>query len=148
MKKPSLRKYGYEEIFINNTQLKKLYNLYLDKSVYNKVLDKLVFLAIVTISVTFTLPLFIDVDPKVLLFVKSMTIFILAIFGLELLREYVKSKDAADFFRKNWVDFILVVFLSFCFFFIAFFSFLLEPIRYYASEGKNFRALFKLFKKN
>lgn len=147
----NLRKYGYEEYFVNKTHLRKLYGMYLDKNIYNKILDKLVFFAIVTIVMSVVMPFFFDISPRVLFYINSATTFVLLIFILELFRNYAHSRSGIEFLKKNWIDFILVVFLSFYFLFISFLSLInlkiFEALKLYISDAKHLRAFFLIFKK-
>lgn len=141
------KKYGYEEYFMNDSHIKKLYNMYLEKSIYNKVLDKLVFFAMMMIVMSVVMSIISDVDGIVLLFLNSLNVLILTIFGLELLRAYARSRSGKDFLKHHWIDFTLLVFLSFYFFIITtlgYFFRLFDFLKPFAQETKEIRAIWKL----
>ena len=143
--------YGYVEYFVNDNHMKKLYNMYIHKTVYDKIMDILVLSAIIFTVVGIVLELTIDVDNTILHIIHSLSTIIIAIFALELLREYVKSKTSREFFRKHWIDFILVVFLSFYFLFMNYFGFAkihqLTKAKSAVTEFKHAKIMFKVFKK-
>ena len=143
-----LKRYGYQEYFINDTHIKKLYGMYLDKSLYNKILDKLVFFSFVTIVMSVVLPYFSFVHPTTLILVNAIASFVLIVFAFELLRSYVHSRSSRDFLRKHWVDFMLVSFLSFYFLFITTLHILnikvFDVVKVYLTDAKHFRAFVKL----
>ena len=92
-----------------------------------------------------------DVNNKILILIHSFSILILSIFVLELVRDYASSKSKKEFFRKPWLDFILITFLSVYFLFVTFLGFLkfflldfLKPVFY---DMKEMRAFWKIFKR-
>ena len=73
----------YEEYFINDTRLKKLYNMYVHQSFFDKLLDILVFSAMLLTVMSVVMDYFGYVDNQIMILVHSFSVFILAIFGLE-----------------------------------------------------------------
>ncbi len=145
------KKYGYEEYFINDTYIKKLYNMYISKHIWDKILDVLVFTAILMTVMTVILDFFGEVHTIIHIIVHSFSALILAIFGLELLRHYAQSKTKNNFFKNHWLDFTLIVFLSFYFIFVSFLEVfrivlfdLLKPL---FQDAKHARLFFKIFKR-
>lgn len=145
------KKYHFEEYLINDSHFKKLYSMYLDKKLYNKILDKLVFFAIIMTLMSFVMVFISWVPTSVVVFVNSLTIFILMIFGLELVRAYAHSHTLKEFIKKHWIDVTLLVFLSFYFLFITIMSLLnvkvVEALKVYFQDAKYMRAFFQLFKR-
>ena len=145
------KKYHYDEYFINSNHFKKLYGMYLEKNLYNKFLDKIVFVSMMIILMSVVLPFFVDLNLKILLLLNSISSLVILIFLLELVRSYAESKSSRDFFKKNWIDFILIVFLSFYFLFISILGFfnikLIESLKLYFSDSKNVRILYKVFRR-
>lgn len=113
----------YREYFVNGTHMKRLYHLYIHKTIFDKILDILVLFAIIFSVIGLVLEFLGDIDINILYIVHSVSTIILVIFGLELLREYIKSNTFRDFFNSYWIDFILVVFLSFHFLFASYLGF-------------------------
>lgn len=146
------KKYDYEEYVINEGFFKKLYLMYMDKPWYNKLLDKLVVIAMLTIFISvlnyfFELP----IPSLMLIIVNTISSFVLLVFALELVRQYMHSKSKSEFLRNHWIDFVLVSFLSFYFLFIGMVGLfklwiidVLKPLFY---DAKDARVLFKLFKR-
>lgn len=119
----SKRNFGkIDEYFINDTYLKKLYNLYIRQSIYEKILDYLVFFAIIFTLMSIILEYLMNINEYILHLIHLISIIIIFIFALELIVEYAKSKTIKHFFTKHWIDFILVVFLSFYFLFAPYFG--------------------------
>jgi hypothetical protein len=103
---------GYEEYFINETKMKKLYNMYLHQSLFDKILDILVLLAIIFTLVSLVMQFLMDVSPVVLSYIHHFSLIILIIFSFELFREYLRSTSKQKFLKKYWVDMVLVALLS------------------------------------
>jgi len=119
----SKRNFGkIDEYFINDTYLKKLYNLYIRQSIYEKILDYLVFFAIIFTLMSIILEYLMNINEYILHLIHLISIIIIFIFALELIVEYAKSKTIKHFFTKHWIDFILIVFLSFYFLFAPYFG--------------------------
>ncbi|MCA9497380.1 MAG: hypothetical protein KC589_10650 [Nanoarchaeota archaeon] len=141
----------YEEYYVNDNHLKKLYNLYLHKTLFDKVLDILLFFAILFTIMGILLEYLININDTILHFIHSLSSIILIIFTLELMREYVLSKSTKHFFKKHWIDLSLLVILSFYFLFVTYFGFakagILNSISKFTKETKHFRVLFKLIKR-
>lgn len=144
------KKKFYYEHFENNSTLQKLYNLYIKQSMFDKILDVLVFFAISAAVLGLILEFTLNVDSKLLETIHSLSIIILLIFILELIREYAKSVSGRHFFKKHWVDLILVSMLSLFFLF----SYLgiakmigFNSIKVYIQEAKHTRVIFQLFKR-
>ena len=65
------KKYNYFEYFENDTHLKKLYNIYINKHIADKVLNLLVLTAIILTTMTVVLELLGDVNNVVVILVNS-----------------------------------------------------------------------------
>lgn len=146
------RKKSYiEEYVFNANMIKKLYNMYIHQTFWEKFLDFLVFLAITFTAVSFVLQFLVGVDQKILLVIHSASLFILAIFGLELLKEYAKSNKKGEFLTRHWLDLTLVSILSFFFLFGGFLGYLnlkeLSLVKDLTHETKGGRAIYKLFRR-
>ena len=113
----SRKKIKFEEYFVNDTYLKKLYNLYIRESQFEKALNYLVFLAIIFSVMALVLELFMHLNEKVLEFIHTASTIVLIIFIIELIVEYSKSRTKKKFLKKFWIDLILVILLSFYFLF-------------------------------
>ncbi len=140
----------HEEYFVHGNYIKKLYNFYIHQSIFDKILDVLVLFAIIFTIMGVVLEFLIGVDEYILHYIHLFSSVILLIFTLELIRDYAKSKTYRAFFRKHWVDVILVTLLSLYFIFSYFgLSKLrgLNSIKTYLQEAKHFRVIFNLFNK-
>lgn len=118
------KKHVHKEYFINHTHLERLYNMYLHQTVWDKVLDNLVFFAIVFTVSNLIVHYFFDIVSPTLQILNVMSKVVLLIFGLDLVRHYVKAKSRRDFYMHYGVDLFLVVFLSMYFLFYTYFEFL------------------------
>ena len=67
MFKRTKKKYYYEEYFVNDTYLKKLYNVYINKHFADKLLNILAFFAILATVMAVILELLGDVNNKILI---------------------------------------------------------------------------------
>ncbi len=112
-----------DEYFVNDTHLKRLYNMYIHQTKIEKFLDFLVFSAIIFTIMTLVLELFFDLNEEIVHFIHLSSIIIVFIFAIELIIQYSKSKTKREFFKKFWLDFILIVFLSFYFLFAPYLGF-------------------------
>ena len=140
----------YEEYFINSNKFKKLYNLYVHQSILDKILDICVFFAILFTIMSFVLEFLIGIDHAVFIFIHEISALVLLIFILELFRDYAKSKSSKLFFKKHWIDLILVVFLSFYFLFSYFGLAKIRGVtsaKKYFQEAKHVRVIFNSVKK-
>jgi hypothetical protein len=145
------KKYGYEEYFINENQIKKLYNMYVDRHVLGKVLDIMVLVAIISTVMSLVMEFLGEVDNIVHFVVHSFSFLILLIFSLELLKHYAEAKTNRDFLKKHWIDFVLVAFLSFYFLFITFLDllkfFIFDFLKPMFSDAKNARIFYNVIRK-
>lgn len=137
--------------FINGTHLERLYNQYLHQTIFDRVLDNLVFLAIIfTISNFISHHLF-HIESVVLNFINSISYVILLIFGLDLLRNYLKSDIKKHFFSHNGLDVFLIVFLSFYFLFFTYLEILrfriFSTLKPWVLEIKHIRVIMHLFRR-
>lgn len=139
------------EYYHNETPFKKLYNLYMKKTLFEKIFNAVVLFAMIATIVGTVMSFLTDVDFKIILLVNSLSGFILIIFILELFRDYAKSKSKREFFKHHWIDIILVTLMSFFFFFMSVVYFLqflfLEHIKPLVHELKEMRIFYKFFKK-
>ena len=144
------KQHHYEEYYINETHMKKLYNMYIHQSFFDKILDVLVLFAIIFTVMSIILELLLDVNNSILVIVHSFSIIVLVIFILELMRDYLKSKSAKHFIKHHWIDVILVVFLS-LFFVFAYLGFAkvrgIHSLKAYFHEAKEIRVIFSYFSK-
>ncbi len=144
------KKYNYEEYFINDTYMKKLYNMYINKSFVDKIIDMLILFSLLLILMSLILKYLIHIDTKILLLIEKFSIFILIIFTIELYRDYLKSKNINDFFKNYWIDFLLIIFLNFYFLFISVLGFMklfrFDFLKIIFSRLKHIRILYKHFK--
>lgn len=144
------KKYGYDEYFINENQIKKLYNMYVDRHLLGKFLDIMVLIAVISSAMSIVLEFLGDVDNFIHFFVHSFSFLILFIFSLELLKHYAEAKNNREFLKKHWIDFILVAFLSFYFLFITFLDllkfFIFDFLKPMFTDAKNARIFYKIFR--
>jgi hypothetical protein len=133
------KKYGFKEYYLNSSKLCKLYHLYMHQTVIDQILDVLVFFAIFFTIMEVCLQLFFNLSYTILHILHSFSVLILFVFGLELFREYALSRTKRDFFKKHWMDFILVVTLSFYFLSATYFG--LAKFKIFASLGEYARKL-------
>lgn len=144
------KKYKYEEYFVNEGKIRKLYELYIHKTMYEKFLHILVLMAMIFTLMGFILNFLVGIDNIVLVTIKSLSLFILFIFILELIRDYALSKGKKDFLKHHWIDLLLVVFLSIYFLFVSALFFLqflmLDYLKPFVQDLKNTRVTYKLFK--
>lgn len=149
MYKKVLAKYGYEEVLINNSTLKKLYYIYLHQTLFDKILDILVFLAIIISLGEILSELFFNLNQHILHYLHIISIGVLIIFTIELFREYAQSKTNRHFFKKHWMDLALVIFLSTYFFTAAYFGIgkikAVSNFAKYTGKFKQIKASLKLF---
>ncbi len=140
-----------EEYFVNDSHLKKLYNMYLHQSIFDKILDILVLFAILFTLMGLILEFLINVDDNILHLIHSASIFILVIFAIELIRSYAKSKTKKEFFKYYWLDVFLVVTLSLYFVFVTYFGFAraiqeVAKLKGFLQEFKHVKIVFEFFK--
>ena len=116
------KKYNVKEVKYNDSKLRRAYHFYLHQTIFDQVLDVLVFFAI-SFTIIEVISEFIFHLPDVVThFMHSFSVLVLTIFGLELMREYAIAEQRKDFFKKHWLDFTLVVFLSFYLFAATYFG--------------------------
>lgn len=144
-----------DEYFVNDTYIKKMYNLYLHQSIFNKILDISILFAIIFTLMSLILEFLIHVDESILRIIHSLSTLILIIFILELLRSYAQSKSNRKFLKKHWIDLILVSILSLYFLFVTYFGFartlqeisklkgVTEEFKHFKIVGEYFKDLFK-----
>ena len=144
------KEFRYQEYFINDTYIKKLYNMYVKKHFLEKFLHVLVLFAMISTVMGFVLEYLIGIQHNILLFIQSISVIILLIFILELFGDYANSKTTKGFLKHHWIDIILVVFLSLYFVFMSFLYFLqfffFDYLKPYISYLKEMRVTYKLFK--
>lgn len=145
------KKHIVKEFYHNETPFKKLYNLYVKKTLFEKIFNAVVLFAMIATVVGTVMSFLTDIDFKIMLLINSLSGFIILIFILELFRDYAKSKSKKEFFKHHWIDIILVTLLSFFFFFMSVIYFLqflfLEHIKPLIYQLKEMRIFYKLFKK-
>ncbi len=145
------KKYVYEEYFVNDNQIKKLYNMYVEKHVLGKILDICVMFAIISTVTGVVLDFLGVVDNDLIVFLHSISALVIFIFALELLRHYAKSKNGKEFIKKYWIDFVLIVFLSFYFVFITFLDMIkfviFDTLKPFFQDTKYARIFYKIFKR-
>lgn len=144
------KKTNYNEYFVNHNHFEKLYNMYIDKTIFSKILDIFVFFAMIFTTMGFVMHYIFEIHPYVLYFINSLSVFILLIFILELVSEYAKSHSSKVFFKQHWIDFTLISILSLYFVMVTIFGFtkffILNFLKAEASEAKYFRVIFNFFK--
>jgi hypothetical protein len=116
------RKAIEEEYFVNGTKLKKLYYMYVHQTKWERAVDYLVFFAVFFTIVSLFLEYIEGVDELVIHYIHVFSVVVVFIFALELFISYLKSKTKRHFFRKHWLDFILITFLSVYFLFTPYFA--------------------------
>lgn len=140
-----------EEVHFNDSHIKKLYHNYIHQTFFDKLLDILVFFAIIFTIMGLVMEYLINISDSVLHFIHSFSVIILVIFMVELLREYAKAKTKKHFFKKHWIDVLLIVVLSFYFLFVTYLGFAkakgLTVVNKYAKEAKHLRVALSIFKK-
>lgn len=144
------KKYNYNEYLINHSFIKKYYEIYIKKTIFEKIIDFLVLLAMIFTLMSFILDYILGIENQILIIIRSISFLILIIFIIELLKNYAISKKKRDFLKKNWIDIILVSFLSIYFIFFTFLSilqfFFLDYLKPLIQDLKNTRVTYKLFK--
>ncbi len=140
----------YQEYFINDTYIKKLYNMYVKKHFLEKLLNILVLFAMISTLMGFILEYLIGIENTILVIIQSFSIIILCIFILELFGDYANSKTTKKFLKQHWIDIILVLFLSLYFVFMSFLYFLqfflFDYLKPYITYLKEMRITYKLFR--
>lgn len=142
----------YSIYFVNDNHLKKLYNLYIHQSFFEKLFDILVFCAIIFTLMSIILEFLLDINSQVIKFIHYGSSFVFFIFIIEIILEYARSTSNKNFFKKHWIDFILIVFLSFYFLFVTYFGFAkissqLTKLKDLVSKIKHYKVAFKIFKR-
>lgn len=142
----------YSIYFVNDTHLKKLYNFYIHQTIYERIIDVLVFFAIIFTLMSVVLEFLLSVDIYVLNVIHYISGFVFFIFIIEIVFEYARSKSSSEFFKKHWIDFFLIVFLSFYFLFVTYFgvakvSAEISKFKNLLSKIKHYKVAFKVFKK-
>ena len=144
-------KVDYTEYYVNDSLLRKLYSLYIKQSVLNPLLDALVFVAILITAIGFTANLFIEINTPFFILINVLSGFIIFVFVIELMKKYAEAPNKRYFFKKHWIDFILVTFLSFYTIFIGFLGiiklFIFDLLKPIFKELKDYRVMYKLFKR-
>ena len=144
------KKVNFDEYYVNNSYIEKLYNMYVKESLFDKILDLLVFFAILFTIVAVILEFLIPISDTILHYIHLFSSTILLIFAIELIREFAKSKSRRHFIKHHWIDLILVVALSVFFFFsylgLAKLRFLTE-LKPFFQDAKYTRVIFQIFKK-
>lgn len=137
--------FEFKEIFFNNSKIKNLYNIYLKQTLFDKILDYLVFFAICFTFFEVISHLFFHFSNFELNILHKLSIFVLFVFILELFREYSISLSTRDFFKKHWLDFFLVAFLSVYFLSATYFGFarfkFLVNLKNYVKETKHIKII-------
>jgi hypothetical protein len=145
--KKACKKYGYKEITFNNSKIRKLYHLYLHQTAFDKILDVLVLFAISFTVFEVVAELFFHLNSHLEHFIHSFSLIVLAVFALELFREYAHSQTRRDFFKKHWLDFGLVVFLSLYFISATYFGIArfrsLTKFGKYVGKAKRYKIVLK-----
>jgi len=116
------KKYNVKEIKFNESKVRRAYYFYLHQTIFDQILDVLVFFAILFTIIEVIGQFFFALPNTLIHIIHSFSILILTIFGLELLREYALSEHRYDFYKKHWIDFSLVVFMSVYFFGATYFG--------------------------
>jgi len=150
MNRTFLKKYGYSEMYYNKSRIRQMYYTYLHQTVFDKIVDVLVVFAVAATFFTVVLEMVFPISPLILAILHSFSVLILFIFGLELFRDYAHSETRKEFFKKYWLDFVLVGFLSFYFvtgtyFGLARFNVLAE-LKSYFSELKYLKVSWRFLK--
>jgi hypothetical protein len=144
--------FTYREYFVNDTYIKKLYNMYVKKHFLEKLLHVLVLFAMISTLMAVILEYLLGIENNILIIIQSLSLFILCIFILELFGDYAKSSSTKSFFKHHWIDIFLVVFLSLYFVFMSFLYFLqfffLDYLKPYIAYIKELRITYRLFKFN
>lgn len=118
-----MKKNSYNEYFLNDTYLKKLYYIYIHQTKYEKAIEYLVDFAIFFTIVSIILELFVELNEIVIKYIHIFSIIVVFIFLLELFLEYSKAKTKKHFLKEQWIDFILISSLSFYFLFGTYLGF-------------------------
>jgi hypothetical protein len=151
MIKLSKRNKAYKSYYRNGSSLEKLYNLYLHQTVFDRILDVLVLFAILFTVFNFFLELFLNYDSFILKFFHVLSVWILVVFGFDLIRHYINAKTKSEFLYHHGIDLFLVVFLSVYFLFTTYFGVAwfrtLTGLKNTLYEVKYFRAFLHLFKR-
>lgn len=142
----------YSVYFVNDNHLRKLYNFYIHQSFFERVMDVIVFFAIIFTLMSVVLEFLLEVDSLVLNTIHYVSGFVFLIFLIEIIFEYSRSKSNKDFFKKHWIDFFLIVFLSFYFLFVTYFGLAkisaeFSKFKTLISKIKHYKVAFKAFKK-
>jgi len=116
------KKHIHREYFVNHTHLERLYNMYLHQTIFDRVLDNLVFFAIVFTVSHLIVEHFFNIVTPMLTILNITSKIVLAIFGIDLIRHYIKAKSNRDFYTHHGLDVFLVVFLSLYFLFFTYFE--------------------------
>lgn len=142
------KKPHFEEYYVNGDHITRIYNMYISQTFWEKLLNYMVFFAIIFTVMSFVLEFLLGIDKNVLKIIHSASAFILAIFAMELVKEYANSKNTKHFFSRYWVDFTLVSILSFFFLFGGFLGYLnikeMKIMQDFANNSKKGRAMYKL----
>jgi len=144
------KKYDMKQTKFNDSKIRRAYYFYLHQTIFDQLLDILVFFAISFTIVEVIGQFFFTLPGGLIHILHSFSVLILTIFGLELLREYALSEHRYDFYKKHWIDFSLVVFMSIYFFGATYFGLAklteLTRLNKIAKETKHFKIVLRALK--
>ncbi len=146
----SAKKDVYIEYFVNHSFLKRFYFGHLHRTKFDKFLDYFIVFAVIFSLFSLVLELFgVHFSPEIMLTIHLLSLIVLFIFVLELVRAYAHSKSKKHFFKKHWLDILLVGFLSLYFLSATYFGVArllgLEALKGPIQEMKHLRVIFSFF---
>lgn len=143
------KKYGVKQVKFNDSKIRRAYHFYLHQTVFDQILDVLVFFAIVFTVFEVIAEFFLTLPYAISHTIHSFSVLVLTIFGLELLREYAVAEHRFEFYKKHWLDFILVVFMSLYLFSATYFGIAklteITKLNNLAKETKHVRIVLRAF---
>ncbi|MFW5705047.1 MAG: hypothetical protein ACOCXG_04365 [Nanoarchaeota archaeon] len=148
------RKYGYREVYVNQTYFHKFYNKNIQKTKYEILINTMFLCAILGTITMLTLEFLINI-PNLLHLLHLLSLPFLMIFAIHLTKEYAESPNLKHFLKKHGLDFFLISFLGFYLVFSFLFSgifylfkiHLLKDFKDLAYEAKNFKVIGKIFRR-